>query len=141
MKKIEVVAEKFSEVVALASQALHGERICFKVFMQTMKQKATYFLRVFHPEVSKSAAKRLCEIFQNVTRKILGWTPEEFEASKGQAAVFAQTTPECPRRAIGRRRRRRPRGPSWGHVVDCRWRGAWHVVLHLHEEEAVVEGV
>ena len=75
VKKIEVVAEKFSEVVTLASQALHGERICFKVFMQTMKQKATYFLRVFHPEVSKSAAKRLCEIFQNVTRKILGWTP------------------------------------------------------------------
>ena len=90
MKTIEVVAEKFSEVVALASEALHGERICFKVFMQTMKQKATYFLRVFPPEVSKSAAKRLCEIFQNVTRKILGWTPEEFEASKGQAALHPE---------------------------------------------------
>ena len=90
VKKIEVVAEKFSEVVTLASQALHGERICFKVFMQTMKQKATYFLRVFPPEVSKSEAKRLCEIFQNVTRKILGWTPEEFEASKGQAALHPE---------------------------------------------------
>ena len=76
-KKIEVMCRKFSEVVTLAAQAHHAERIYFKVVVNTMKQRATYFLRVFHPEVSRKAEKRLTEIFQNVTTRILGWTPEE----------------------------------------------------------------
>ena len=90
VEKIEVVAEKFTEVITLAAQAHHAERICFKVFVNTMKQRATYFLRVFPPEVSRKAAKRLSEIFQNVTRKLLGWTPQEWEASAGQAQLHPE---------------------------------------------------
>ena len=90
VEKIEVICRKFSEVVALAAQAHHAERISFKVFVNTMKQRATYFLRVFPPEVSRKAAKRLTEIFQNVTMRILGWTPEEWDAAKGQAALHPE---------------------------------------------------
>ena len=36
-----------TEVVALAAQAHHAERISFKVFVNTMKQRATYFYEYF----------------------------------------------------------------------------------------------
>ena len=55
-----------------------------------MKQRETYFLRVFPPEVSRKAAKRLTEIFQNVTTRILGLTPEKWDAAKGQAALHPE---------------------------------------------------
>ena len=90
MQKIEIICGKFSEVVTLAAQAHHAERIPFKVFVNTMKQRITYFLRVFPSEISRKAAKRLTEIFQNVTTRILGWTPEEWDAAKGQAALHPE---------------------------------------------------
>ena len=90
VQKIEIICGKFSEVVTLAAQAHHAERIPFKVFVNTMKQRITYFLRVFPSEISRKAAKRLTEIFQNVTTRILGWTPEEWDAAKGQAALHPE---------------------------------------------------
>ena len=88
--KIEGVSVEFEKVVQLAAQAHHAERICFKVFANTMKQRVTYFLRVFPPEVSAKVAERLDDIFRRTTAKILGWTEAEVAEAASQAVLHPE---------------------------------------------------
>ena len=88
--KIEAVANQFENVISLAAKALHAERISFKMFQSTMKERVTYFLRVFPPTVSRKVAERLDSIFKKTTAKILGWSEQEAAEAQLQAELHPE---------------------------------------------------
>ena len=88
--KIEAVANQFENVISLAAKALHAERISLKVFQSTMKERVTYFLRVFPPTVSRKVAERLDSIFKKTTAKILGWSEQEAAEAQLQAELHPE---------------------------------------------------
>ena len=88
--KIEAVANQFENVISLAAKALHAERISLKVFQSTMKERVTYFLRVFSPTVSRKVAERLDSIFKKTTAKILGWSEQEAAEAQLQAELHPE---------------------------------------------------
>ena len=77
VKDVQDLVKTMLSVPKVAAGAFHAERLLFRVFVKTVRQRVTFLARTFPPELARPALEQIDQTYRKALQEVLGLTDEE----------------------------------------------------------------
>ena len=85
VKEIQALVKTMLTVKSVAAGAFHAERLLFRVFVKTVRQRVVFLARVFPPELARPALEQVDATYRQAIRAVLGLSDAEEKRIARQA--------------------------------------------------------
>ena len=87
VKEIQALVKTMLTVKSVAAGAFHAERLLFRVFVKTVRQRVVFLARVFPPELARPALEQVDATYRQAIKEVLGLSDAEEKHIAKQAEL------------------------------------------------------
>ena len=87
VKEIQALVKTMLTVKSVAAGAFHAERLLFRVFVKTVRQRVVFLARVFPPELARPALEQVDATYRQAINEVLGLSDAEEKHIAKQAEL------------------------------------------------------